>query len=1496
METADETTADAARPPGAAVRSEAAAAALRRLGDAAAWLAPYLDHSGASDEDVLALAEPGGAPWLDGLREAEGSLGPAMLREVIGRVGWSRLAFGFSAQPLAAVSVGGSFPFLVPPAHAPLLAAGGDAQTLWRRHLVLAHGGAPADGSAPVSDDTVSRFRAYNVAHAQLLDEILAVAPFDAAKARRLLALMDGIVADFAALFGGTSDDASRVGDVYGRLRARVEADLARDEARGALSTDTVRRVQMFEDASRLEDVTTVHGLKRYLHQQGLRLAFRLFRSEGAANRTVDLLVVGEREILRCEQPIRYLEFEPTPRAGAARLPFAVSLLADALGRQLLHGRKLPSVTVLVYGNELQIYVRYRNHPAFIRIDLSPPLRGGLIDLEYFGASQYELEAHPDLSLQGIQRVLRELEFDVSSDGLRLRARYDKERAADLGDLVARVRALFDLLPYLMDVDWVIGDLEYPPPARAEVAAAWARFFARWGVVPMNEVLSASRLKILVGVEPDAAGPREVAWDGRLPYRDRFSGTPPDGLGEALRRDLERRGLGEVVPGVPAARGAWGQRALDETVLRPLADAAARGEVLPGPAGVEPASPELFRRDHEAARLAEVLSGGGGALARAVHMARLVRDVERQARFRTTGTIQGYAVQAAALPTAPDAAGLFVLRDAQGIVRLALAARGGVLYRARAASGREWREGGELEVADLARTLRAYNYLGAQQTAIAPAARDVEEARAAFSDPSPAPVPRQTAGDRLVPATVAAPGRATGFACFHTAGRTPADLDGAVLVSRAFRPEDAPWLRHAAGLVSTGGGVLSHVGLLALELEKPALIVDGRWSAGTSGAEVLLVRRPQWREQSSAIGAIPVVCRHDMHDVDEALEPGDLVAVDGECEGLVVLGHDPLALALHQDLRQLEVASTALAATDSDAEILAWRGRLVRAVHQLEKLLARLDRPALVRHAVRELLTLPRAPSAPEGREARTRLVSALLRSPSSEEEARRSAAQRIRDLRERFEAARRASLADLERVANPAEALFARLAVRRVHDTLADALELVGEPRDPAATAAADAVDAACRARLERLRAALAEGADRSAADPGERWRLRHLLPRLEEVGRALGDDPGADHAGAAAALRRADEVRVAALRGRRVLDATAGGLELGPLVGGKAAHLGEIVRVLGAPLVPAWFAVGDAALREMLGAPVPAPTLDLLGLAPAADLAAAIARASGREGWDARRQASAIRELWQSVALPPDLAREIAAAYAALAPARGEEAMVAIRSSGREEDGQETAWAGVFDTFLFVHGLDAVLEHLKLAWAGFWTERAIDQRGRLGAGPAALGGGVIVQRMIDPRASGVLHTVSAATGQLREMVVNVGLGLGEGVVSGTVDVDHVLVSKDVEASSGDLRLRYRVGDKREQVVRDRERGTGTRRQETRYHERLRPALEYAEIRDLVQAAARLEEALVEPLDIEFAFERGGLWILQARPVALFDAVRRETLARHPLRAGRPAGGKEPP
>jgi pyruvate,water dikinase len=134
----------------------------------------------------------------------------------------------------------------------------------------------------------------------------------------------------------------------------------------------------------------------------------------------------------------------------------------------------------------------------------------------------------------------------------------------------------------------------------------------------------------------------------------------------------------------------------------------------------------------------------------------------------------------------------------------------------------------------------------------------------------------------------------------------------------------------------------------------------------------------------------------------------------------------------------------------------------------------------------------------------------------------------------------------------------------------------------------------------------------------------------------------------------------------------------------------------------------------------------------------------------------------------------------------------------------------------------------------------------------------------------------------------------MGEGVVSGTVEVDHVLVAKDCELDAGPLRFRYRVGDKKEHVAFDARAGQGTRRVETLYHQRFRPALEYSDLRELVETSLRLERHYGCPLDIEFAFDGPRLAVLQVRPIPLFQTLLREATERFPL-LRRPRGPMEP-
>jgi pyruvate,water dikinase len=57
----------------------------------------------------------------------------------------------------------------------------------------------------------------------------------------------------------------------------------------------------------------------------------------------------------------------------------------------------------------------------------------------------------------------------------------------------------------------------------------------------------------------------------------------------------------------------------------------------------------------------------------------------------------------------------------------------------------------------------------------------------------------------------------------------------------------------------------------------------------------------------------------------------------------------------------------------------------------------------------------------------------------------------------------------------------------------------------------------------------------------------------------------------------------------------------------------------------------------------------------------------------------------------------------------------------------------------------------------------------------------------------------------------------------------------------------------------------------DTLQHERLRPALEYVELCELVRVARRLERAYGYPLDVEFAVDDERVWVLQVRPVAVW-------------------------
>jgi hypothetical protein len=1496
-------------------------AVVRGILDAAGAevLGPAIAYTRARHIDLVDLVRRPGAvsPLATSFPPAVESCGQLAAHDLVGELGWARVNLGIHVRPHVGVSVDDSMPFVVSPPEAALICACGGAKRVFQHVLAVGHGGSVEDAGSRTGDPAIGRFRAYNLAHAGVLGDLLDVAPLTAERVETALGKMDHLTSEFVALFTGRSDECELLPRLYGALKERIRQEVATTPPGRTLSVEATRLVQMFEDPPSLADVQTLHGLKRYLHQKGLALGFGLLKASQGTNRTVDLALVSDGRVGRVVRKIEYVDVEPEdgPGQDVPPLPYAVAVVADAYGRHLLRGREtVPRTRIFCYGNEVHYYVAFRNHPVFVRIDYSPPLSGGMIDLAYYGVSKYELDAHPNVGLDAIQTLLRRLDFQVEVDNTRIHARYDKERALDLADLCAKAEALLRLAPYLMDADWLIGGLDLPPAGRQAVAVAWADFFDRWGTLPDLEVLTADRRGIVAAREQRPEGTVESRWTGEGPYTDLLSGRPRPSWLPEVHAAASAAGLD--VPQVAHERAA-GQLLLESQVLGPLRAAVARGALVAGSDGFERASPDCYQSLHEVDAFASLLASSDEQVAGAARLARLATALERTLRFETTGTVNGHEVQRAELGLRHGRGALYALRDATGIFRLGLFARDGALYRHRVDPAHAWSTSASSDAAALAALLRRNNFLPSWIDSSSHPEDEARAVRAAFATHGGCEFAGLLPGERIVAGLKASPGRRVGPARLGTKGRIPADLDGGVLIATTLTPEDAVFLPHAVAVVGTGGGILSHAGLMAVQFGRPAIVIPGEWRTESGGATYLACRCVEFETLSRTVAGIEVVERRNVREHETRLGEGDLVIVDADAGTLGILGQGQTALAVYDTMRTFVTASRRIVEARTPEDVLAQRGHRLRALHQLERLFGRVSEPAMVRLAVRELLWRERI-LGPEGERDAGRLLRLLFDRPAIGAIAAQCARQYAHEVVDRCRAACEQARHALPLAATAYDVLALRKSVAVPHATLRHLPTLGMAAADEGLLTECLAVESLAHARLSVFRDRALTALRAVAGEEGDATGLRHQLRQACHLVAAVGasDAERDELAIRERQLAERDRAAVAGLASRVVVWPGDGGYEIVALAGTKAANLAELHRLGFGTLVPGWFAVTERAFRDALAMPPPArPTGPWSPARAPRSLGEAIDAVVSRADADPPQKAALIRQLWEDVRLPQALCEQVTAAYAELARGAGQPTReqlesrglgsrilgrdrredpterssaehtangdaapyVAIRSSAREEDTEDTVAAGQFDTFLFVRGAADVLRFLRRAWSGLWTARAIHDRLASKRPPGAAGGGALVQRIAWSRVSGVLQTIDVAAGRTREMVVNAGLGLGEGIVSGAVAADHVVVSKDDDPFTQPIRFHYVTADKRERVIFDVRRGTGTVRADVLAHQRLRAALEYAELVELVQVATRLEQAYGHPLDVEFGFEDAALRILQVRPVPGLPAMWRD-------------------
>jgi pyruvate, water dikinase len=233
---------------------------------------------------------------------------------------------------------------------------------------------------------------------------------------------------------------------------------------------------------------------------------------------------------------------------------------------------------------------------------------------------------------------------------------------------------------------------------------------------------------------------------------------------------------------------------------------------------------------------------------------------------------------------------------------------------------------------------------------------------------------------------------------------------------------------------------------------------------------------------------------------------------------------------------------------------------------------------------------------------------------------------------------------------------------------------------------------------------------------------------------------------------------------------------------------------------------------------------------------------------------------------AMPQAIEQEIRAAYQRLEALSNQSGVpVAIRSSGVSEDLATASFAGQYETYLWVRGADAVIEHVERCWTGVFAPEVLTYRPTEeveGKRAAQAGISVVVQRMIDARSAGVAFTLDPISGDRAKIIVESCWGLGEGVVKGDVTPDRFkfdkvtleLVRKDVAVQALEYRFDEAIGTVAAMPV-EPERGT---------EPSLRPE-EAAAVARLAKEVERLRDGA--PQDIEWALDKSREpHLLQAR------------------------------
>ncbi|KAA0781819.1 phosphoenolpyruvate synthase [Bacillus sp. BPN334] len=295
--------------------------------------------------------------------------------------------------------------------------------------------------------------------------------------------------------------------------------------------------------------------------------------------------------------------------------------------------------------------------------------------------------------------------------------------------------------------------------------------------------------------------------------------------------------------------------------------------------------------------------------------------------------------------------------------------------------------------------------------------------------------------------------------------------------------------------------------------------------------------------------------------------------------------------------------------------------------------------------------------------------------------------------------------------------------------------------------------------------------------------------------------------------------------------------------LVGGKGLNLGELSKIQGIQ-VPEGFCVTTVGYEKAIEQNEELQTL-----------LQQLTKLKREERAQIGEISKEIRESIMAVEIPVDVVESVAHYLSRF----GNEHAYAVRSSATAEDLPYASFAGQQDTYLNIIGEEAILQHVRKCWASLFTERAVMYRMQNGFEHNQVSICVVVQKMVFPKASGILFTADPVTSNRKVLSIDASFGLGEALVSGLVSADNYKVKE------GEITGKM-IATKKLAIYALKEGGTETKQIDPAQQKI--QTLSEQQILQLAQIGRQIEAYFGCPQDIEWCLVDDTFYIVQSRPI----------------------------